>query len=257
MKRCKNCGWGNDDSHSNCEKCNAPLDGGFSSASSAAQSHSVSENLRATVSEGQIFKSQRGIMDQINEPATPSECPSCGYILRPGMNVCPQCGHNISSKGTVKEQRCKCGTDLIPGMRFCPNCGLPVNEMNENPKGAGGQAVPSGNWNQGRPGTINPWMQGAVQSSFTLQPIPWNNENVSFEKLSFTGKNVILTRSNTDPNNQTITSKEQAELCSENDGWYIVDKSEQHTTFVGTVRKLKLEKGDIIILGNRLFEFNC
>lgn len=256
MKRCKNCGWGNDDSRTNCEKCNAPLEGGFSNVN-PVQSHQVSENLRATVSESQIFKSQRANDEHEAEPMSVSECPSCGYVLRPGMSVCPQCGNVISSmKGTVKEEKCKCGADLHPGMRFCPNCGEPVNGQKNN-QGFGNPPVNSGNRNPGRPGTINPWMQGAVPGSCTLKPIPWNNENVSFEKLSFTGQNVVLTRSNTDPNNQTITSKEQAELSSENGNWYIIDKSEQHTTFIGTVRKMKLENGDIIILGNRLFEFNC
>ena len=36
----------------------------------------------------------------------------------------------------------------------------------------------------------------------------------------------------------------------------INDKSYQKTTYVHASRKMKLEKGDIIILGNRRFEFN-
>ena len=42
-----------------------------------------------------------------------------------------------------------------------------------------------------------------------------------------------------------------------NDGkdWYIENKSDQETTFIKVSRKTKLEPGDIIVLGNRLFEF--
>ena len=66
----------------------------------------------------------------------------------------------------------------------------------------------------------------------------------------------MLNRDNTDPGNTTITSQVQAELVFEDGAWYICDKSAQQTTYVHAGRKTRLEKGDIIILGNRRFEFN-
>ena len=74
--------------------------------------------------------------------------------------------------------------------------------------------------------------------------------------MRLSGDRIILNRANTDPANNTITSGEQAELTFENGAWYICDKSYQKTTYVHASRKMKLEKGDIIILGNRRFEFN-
>ena len=54
----------------------------------------------------------------------------------------------------------------------------------------------------------------------------------------------------------TITSKEQAALTYENKKWYLQDRSEQKTTFVYTTEKIELKPGDIIVLGNRRFEFD-
>ena len=65
----------------------------------------------------------------------------------------------------------------------------------------------------------------------------------------------MLNRANTDPNNQSITSKEQAVLTFEDGAWYLEDRSDQKTTYVHAGRKTRLESGDIIILGNRRFEF--
>ena len=58
------------------------------------------------------------------------------------------------------------------------------------------------------------------------------------------------------PENKTITSKEQAELVFKDGHWTIVDKSEQHTTFVLASREIELQNGDIVMLGNQLFRFN-
>lgn len=45
-------------------------------------------------------------------------------------------------------------------------------------------------------------------------------------------------------------------VSQENGHWYIEDASDQKTTFVQAARKTELHDGDIILLGNRLFEFH-
>ena len=74
--------------------------------------------------------------------------------------------------------------------------------------------------------------------------------------LVFSGEEIILNRDKTDEGNMTITSKEQAVLTYENKKWYLQDRSEQKTTFVYTTEKIELKPGDIIVLGNRRFEFD-
>ena len=79
---------------------------------------------------------------------------------------------------------------------------------------------------------------------------------MNYQPISYSGDTIVLTRSNTDPNNNSITSKEQAVLTHDGNDWFIENKSEQETTFIKVSKKTKLTAGDVIILGNRLFEFN-
>lgn len=268
-KRCKNCGWPNDDSASRCQKCNAPLDSSASAGPSrstayespsggyAPSSSSSGENLRKTVSENQFFgtdfsrdgqnggnPSQR---ETVYNGAT-AECPNCHYQVRSGVSTCPNCGYPISASGAQpKSKACpKCGAENSEEAKFCNSCGAP---MDSSQQGNGGQP-------QSRTGTVNPWIHQNNGTFCTLKPIAWEGENLKSEAISFSGSSIILNRANTDPNNQSITSKEQAELTCENGEWYIIDKSSLHTTYVLASRKMKLNKGDTIILGNRLFEFN-
>lgn len=70
------------------------------------------------------------------------------------------------------------------------------------------------------------------------------------------GDNHELNRENLDPDNQTITSKVQAQLICEDGQWYIQDKSSQHTTFVYAGEKTAIKDGDVILMGNRQFVFH-
>ena len=106
---------------------------------------------------------------------------------------------------------------------------------------------------------INFW---ADMQSFTpvsqckLIPIKRQGERVEFSPKEYEGDTVKLSRANTEPANMSITSKTQAELVCEDGKWSIIDRSDLHTTFVLATRKTPLQDGDIILLGNRLFEFH-
>ena len=240
--RCKNCGWENPQSNLRCEKCNAPLTGSMAGEyRRPVQSNPIeSVNLKGTVPEGQIFGSQVSRHADIPDHS----CPECSYPIARDMKICPNCGENISGSkpeqalrnnagGAKQTAKCsKCGATMGTTSKFCPSCGAPA-----------------------RPGTINPWMSPQNGTFCTLKPLSWENEGIKYNPLSYSGETIILNRANTDPNNQSITSKEQAELTYDNGSWFIEDKSEQKTTYVHAGRRTKLETGDIIILGNRRFEF--
>lgn len=239
--RCKNCGWENDSNKTKCEKCNAPLSG--SMIESIEHKHSSSGNnvnLKGTVPEGRIFVNDSFSNDKgANNGIV---CSKCGYLIGRGMQVCPMCGTSIESE---TEEKCpppqqnnalkckKCGASILSGTRFCASCGTPVQI-----------------------GTINPWTSPQSGTFCTLKPLAWENEHAEHNALSFSGEHIALNRANTDPNNQTITSKTQAELNFENGAWYICDRSSQQTTYIHAGRKTELKNGDIIILGNRRFKFN-
>ncbi len=76
------------------------------------------------------------------------------------------------------------------------------------------------------------------------------------DEIEYEGSEVSLNRDNTETSNASITSKVQAVVSNDNGTWYIEDRSEQHTTFVLASRRIELHDGDMILLGNRLFEFH-
>lgn len=271
-KRCKNCGWPNDDSAMKCQKCNAPLDSAQASPMRSTAYEPAGgyqptatgggENLRKTVSENQFFGTDLSGNRDMNPEVVPTqresgndgssnECPNCHYQVRAGVGTCPNCGYPISTSSSSpqppKTKACpKCGAENQDDAKFCNNCGASMSPISQG----------NGNAPRQHAGTVNPWMQPSSGTFCTLKPIAWEGENVNHSPLSFSGNVISLNRANTDPNNQSITSQEQAELTCEDGEWYIIDKSAMHTTYVMASRKMKLKKGDTIILGNRLFEFN-
>lgn len=263
-KRCKNCGWLNDDNNEKCEKCYAPLPAEESSIRplfSQTARESDGSSLKRTISENQFFGGKEPTKEEPEQNVEfpkhnynkELNCPNCGYPVRQGMRNCPDCGTPIvnttdDAKVIDNGKKCiNCGCMNDIEACYCKRCGAELGGMQKS--GFSGE-------NGNRPGTINPWMKPENGVFCTLKPIAWVGENVAHQPISFSGESVILNRANTDPNNQSITTQEQAELSYENGDWYILDKSSQHTTYVLASQKIKLHKGDTIVLGNRLFEFN-
>lgn len=220
--RCKNCGWPNESGVSRCVKCNAPLQGSMVDSGRQPSTPSDSdESLKSTLRE----PSNRGgcaSFESDNHDENPNNCFNCGYPISNGMSVCPVCHAPLSQNGQPQ--------------------GHPYNQPN------GRKANPRG-------GTINPWATPTEDSFCTLKRIPWQNERVQYEPVSYSGELIMLTRANTDANNNSITSQTQAVISHENGEWFIEDKSALKTTLIRVDRKVKLEDGDVIVLGNRMFEF--
>lgn len=223
--RCKNCGWPNEDNVTRCVKCNAPLQGSM-----------IDSNRQ------QSFQPSSSVADQLN--ATLREPSASGGYVNPSHsnpNSCPQCGYPVSSE-----------------MRECPLCHIQLQSVSRNKNnGNSGQHQNSNRGTGFRPsgGTINPWFTPAEDSFCTLRRISWQNERVNYEPVSYSGEEIILNRANTDSNNNSITSREQAVITFENGEWFIENRSNLQTTLIRVDRKLKLEDGDVIVLGNRMFEF--
>jgi len=235
--RCKNCGWNNPEDQTKCEKCKTSLSG-------------LSENV--PVEGGAPKKTIEG-------------CPQCGYPLKRAEKSCPQCGKVFENEMPVVEKAIPiieneiptpavvkappaakkicpfCKSTVPETALFCSNCGASLTKERRSPEG-----------------TVVPFLDyepvKAPECSLTL--LIRDNESGNQSLLRFSGNVIKLNRSNTEPGNQTITSKVQAELTYENDKWYIQDKSTLKTTYIYTGEKTELKQGDIIVLGNRLFEFN-
>jgi RNA polymerase subunit RPABC4/transcription elongation factor Spt4 len=232
--RCNNCGWDNPESRSNCEKCNSAL----SHYSKPKRQPAADPSLRKTENQANVenvrYVGAQTIYDY-------NACPECSYPLLPDISVCPNCGHNTGKDNAVREANIctKCNHPYQEGAYFCSQCGYEVQK---------GSKLLSDRK------TITPWDLPPANSC-RIKLIPNDNENIPPSVLTFSGDSISLNRSNTDVNNITITSKEQAVLIYENNKWYIQDKSEQRTTFIHTKERVELKQGDIIMLGNRRFEF--
>ncbi len=255
--RCKNCGWENPAGSVKCEKCGAPISGDAPNSGVENGGYARTqreEPLRGTISEHDVFgNGSVGGEDSV----AGGVCKSCGYPIGRGSSVCPNCGAPISAAsghgdGHVDNYNgAQADTPQYDAYQHAAS-----SPRVENPRAA----IPSREKvapqkSGAHSGTINPWSMPEHGAFCTLKPIAWEGENVDHQAISYSGDNIVLNRANTDPNNQSITTKGQAELSFEDGAWYIRDKSTQKTTYVHAGRKTKLESGDIIILGNRQFEF--
>lgn len=222
---------------------------------------------------------QQGAPGQ-NGVQTSQNCPYCGYPVMGNFNSCPNCGATLSPneaqpahfaqqpyqqpvqqmviqqpvqptpaslKGTRKaanmeldidqEVKCdKCGAMVSMNFLFCPKCGERIHQKTIQVR---------------RHKQVPP----APHCHLTL--IPEEDEQQTPVKRDYEGTAVTLTRENTEPDNRTITSKEQAELSFEDGKWFLLNKSELGSTYLEANRKLELQAGDIVVLGDRRFKFEA
>lgn len=244
--RCKNCGWPNKPNERVCVKCHAPLIADDDSIGKGGSEDDVS--LNKTVCEEDIFG--QGMNESYlsgNKPVETSEektkpCPKCGYPVRLGTEKCPNCKFPVSQSEGIGQRQ---PTVTVNGPQSKESHYRPTR-MN-----------PEENRTTGFRGTINPYMMNMeMEPTFALKPIRRMNERHELEEQEYEGKEVSLNRANTEPNNSSITSRQQAIVTRIDGRWYIEDKSEQKTTFVQAAKRIELHDGDIILLGNRLFEFH-
>ena len=247
--RCKNCGWPNKPNEKICVKCHVPLEADNEEVyneSRRSNSFDSEQRLNKTVMEQEVFGGtsyKRQEDDKLSHSEETSQCPKCGYPVRPGTEKCPNCKFSIKSSGESSHFETRYNGSTSGG---CEEATRRPTRMN------------SGNGGEGKfRGTINPYMMNMeMEPTFVLKPLKRVNERHGFEEQEYEGKEVILNRDNTEQNNSSITSRQQAIVTRGDGHWYIEDRSEQKTTFVQAAQKVELHDGDIILLGNRLFEFH-
>ena len=99
--------------------------------------------------------------------------------------------------------------------------------------------------------------QPVVNPHCSLRPLPRTGDTTTLPaKHDYNNAKVVLNRQNTDPENYSITSQQQAMLTFEDGKWYIEDKSAYKTTYIRVTQKTELHEGDIVAMGDREFEFS-
>ena len=265
--RCVNCGYDNGAGYASCIKCGQPLQNfeqpvyrpvsqGNPSGGTVV-GHSGEKNApRPTVigafsnhqqeRETKVFPMGGGQKTQL---ITPTACPQCGYPIVANHPACPNCGvdlnrqrevavkeENVSLNGTFKCQYCQKEIPLTS--TYCPSCNQRVHAP-----------------------TISPEQLAKMMSSVNNVPhcsltiLPEGDEVLDNPKKEYSGEAIVLNRLNTEESNPTITTQQQAELKYEDGEWFLQNLSAQQTTYLILNRKVKLEEGDIIVMGNRRFKF--
>ena len=244
--KCNNCGQTNAANRLTCEHCNAPLKG--SVIAPAGSRKGKDSGLKCancgTLNEPGALKCghcnaplkgsmlAEGGMKTVAKPAIPTppklegmkDCPSCGYPNLPSAAACIRCSQALVAQA-------------------------PPPPPVETPKPRPLDPLPSG--------TVNPWSAPtAPVNKFSLRPLPRKDEKPP-AKMAFEGDKTDLNRDNLEPSNRTITSKTQATIEFKDGGWHLRDQSAQKSTFILVRGPMKLQKGDIILMGDRMFEFDA
>lgn len=134
-----------------------------------------------------------------------------------------------------------CGYPVINGMHTCPNC---LAEMPDE--------IPT-------PLPIEEEADEYNEDDIpfcTLHPIALPGEREMQEEVYDEGAEVYLSRQNTVPHDRSIDDDGQACFFFSDGHWFIEDRSRNNSTFVHAGAGIKLESGDIIRMGDRLFKFN-
>ncbi len=260
--RCNNCGWDNGPGSSVCVKCGHTLQAGdvqYQEPTPAPRPTVLNSQQAEPAPRPTRIVNSSDLQNQASLKATvaqaPKNCPHCGYPVVGNFASCPNCGASFGSAPTtiqnapekkvesfdleIGEVKCdKCGATVSTDFSFCPKCGerihLPtVRAIRHKPAPAPEPPKP--------------------QCHLTI--IPEEGEITEPFKNDYEGDSIILNRENTEQDNRTITSKEQAELICENGQWYLLNHSELGSTYLEANRKLSLEPGDVIVLGDRRFRF--
>jgi hypothetical protein len=274
--RCNNCGWDNIENEKVCIKCNTILIKNNPSVS-PQQSSPIPQNTNfgGTIQGKQIdidsnFQEERIDLQTIPDLPKNSEekkskietiiCPypDCGFINISQRTTCIKCQRSflISELKTEEENETQLlNLDLNRTTQaFSDDTTIEEKIENDLLDDNAAPVLFSG--------TIDPYRKkvNKIQNCY-LSNVDKSDNSSSTEinpvsrKFSFIDEEVKLNRENIEPSNKTITSKTQAELSFENGKWYLLDKSEQQTTFIQVNKRTEITSGDIILMGDRKMIF--
>ena len=222
MKKCKNCGYINDDKLTKCEKCNLELSGSMMEHYSMSTPNDMEAILAGTISDSKY-------------ELLPT-CPNChAKLIDSDVTECPYCHCNLGASESPNSEKNHSGGEKPTTPRKQHVEPAYETPMPNNPQG-----------------TINPWAKKKI-SKCSLNSI----DDTTVTAHNYSGENIVLNRFNTNAGNNAISQESQAVLTKEIDGWYIIDKSRYQSTCVVAKHKIKLEDGDIIVMGDERFEFHC
>lgn len=262
--RCDYCGWLNSDGQERCVKCNQVL--------SVQKIEPMSEH-----SEVKAEESCNDAIDII--------CTSCGYPIVTDVSVCPACGAEV-----VKEPKAEMeNVDFKATMRDASV--VAMVSANSNLSSSSQSKSASVNVKQTVRDIDVADLNKMVDTRATLRADANNNENsiavnkekgipiieklvpivednignsrlIAMDDIDGNGRQIemakpymVLCRSNVEPDNMLIAEKDHAVIENEGDQWYVNSAGDLGNTYICINRKMQLEDGDILIIGNKRYLF--
>lgn len=285
--RCDYCGWMNASGVKRCAKCNQVLP-------EAAETEQAEINQDLSFDKTVTIQSNSNLQPVDEEmPSSQKYCINCGYPLAEDAVACPACGEKIEVASTPKSPMQK--TPVIepktPVNAFTKTVIEPLAAKSDthdikkviNTKATirdiNAFANKTATMEEVKPQEETPEIKQPAPNIAALkqtvrdfdmvinsQPeeqvpvlgfklVPADNYDGKAKEISFKSDNVILNRENIDPENITLNSEGHASLSCEDGEWFISNLSPTQTTYICTGRKIKIEPGDVIIVGNRRFIF--
>lgn len=92
-------------------------------------------------------------------------------------------------------------------------------------------------------------------TSIEAKFFPMENFDGKIQPIVITAESTVLNRESVDPNNMFIEEDAQASVSYEDGAWYIKNEGNTHLVYVCPNHKVKIEKDDIIVIGNRRYIF--
>ena len=105
----------------------------------------------------------------------------------------------------------------------------------------------------GRQETVSPYRESIKCTLVAIDDKEQPTEEIL--QMEFTGKPLVLNRENLGPDNNTITSQVQAMLHYKEGRWELENGSRYKTTYIQVIKPATIQKGDIIVFGNKRFLF--
>jgi hypothetical protein len=149
-------------------------------------------------------------------PKAGVNCPACSYLMRPGEILCAKCGNNI----TLYKAAPADNTQVVPA---------------DHTKTVR-RVVPE------------------TKRGFRLVAVSLHDDSET-KSIPLEGEHVVLNRELLDSQNNSISRSGHASLTFRDGEWWLENLSSLKSTFVQVNGPVRIQPGDSILLGDKLFRF--
>ena len=229
--RCNNCGWDNPEGQVKCAKCNNVITDKTPPQTTSKEVKKEQSEIAGTIKGG---KADEPALDKQNLQGTIKG----GHSEASAWDKSETAPVAKETKAENVVTNCSnCGYPVSHGADKCPKCGTKMNYSFKD------EEIKK---------TINPYSRTKNTICY-LSLLPRENEK-DIKNIELEGDSIDLTRSNTEPENESLSRGIHAKLVQRNGNWYL-SNPEDKVTFIKVAKEIKLEPGDVFLLGDRMIRF--